>query len=64
MMMWLDMDRRFLGELLLTIARKGAERQASETRSSGAGASFSCKLKDNHARDDIPTASKTRWIKL
>lgn len=63
MMMWLDMDRRFLGELLLTIARKGAERQAPETRSSGAGASSSYKPEHNSARDDIPTASKARWIK-
>ena len=64
MMMWLNMDRRFLGELLLTIAQRRAERRDAETRSPEAGTSCSFKLEHNKPRDTIATASKARRIQV
>ncbi len=64
MMMWLNMDRRLLGEMLLKIARRPADRPGPEAPSRGGQGLTSFGVVQSLPPDEIATAWKTRWIKL
>ena len=64
MMMWLNMDRKLLGEMLLKIAGKRADGPAPEPLSRGKKKSTSSRLAPSLPSDKIATGWKTRWMKL